>query len=157
MGSEDEQDTPEEIEFYRAVAQSIRDARMKKGLSHGELAERSGIRKSYIFELERGRANPTLKTLYRISHGLEISAHELLPGTVRPTVDTPHLEKLLGLCHELRRTLDEGQAHEDAALGNVVRALEALRPDAHDSVAEAHQITTRSSTTTRPPKPKASH
>ncbi|HLO80217.1 MAG TPA: helix-turn-helix transcriptional regulator [Chitinophagaceae bacterium] len=44
----------------------IREARMKKGLSQQELAERSGTSKTYISRIENNQIEPELSTLYKI-------------------------------------------------------------------------------------------
>jgi len=44
----------------------IRDARTRAGLTQAELAERAGTSQSAVARYERGRALPTLETLYRL-------------------------------------------------------------------------------------------
>ncbi len=45
-------------------------ARMSRNLSQAELAEKTGIDQSDISKIERGIANPSIKTLQRIAAGL---------------------------------------------------------------------------------------
>lgn len=45
--------------------------RKSKGLSQQELSFRSGIEKPYIRKIEKGRTNPTVKTLLKLSFALE--------------------------------------------------------------------------------------
>lgn len=47
------------------------------GLTQGELAERAGVKRSYIARIESGRANPTVETLARIlaSVGMTLDLH----------------------------------------------------------------------------------
>lgn len=49
---------------------AIRDARLAAGLSLSQLAEKSGISKSQISAIERGRANVTLESLERLATAL---------------------------------------------------------------------------------------
>jgi DNA-binding XRE family transcriptional regulator len=57
-----------------ALMRAMRDARKARGLSLDTLAERSGIDKSMLSQLENGRRlNPTLETLYR--YALAINKH----------------------------------------------------------------------------------
>lgn len=50
------------------------------GLSKNELSERAGLSQSYLVRLEQGERNPTLETLVRLAHGLEISLVDLVGG-----------------------------------------------------------------------------
>lgn len=52
--------------------EKIRAIRQNQGLSLKELAERSGVSLSMISQIERGNADPTLTTLYKICKGLEV-------------------------------------------------------------------------------------
>lgn len=56
----------------------IKKLRKIKKLSQEELAELSGLHRTYISSLERGRRNPTLTTLSLISKGLNVTIDELL-------------------------------------------------------------------------------
>ncbi|WP_285736781.1 helix-turn-helix domain-containing protein [Kitasatospora phosalacinea] len=59
-----------------------RELRVSRGLSLSELARRSGIGKATLSELEAGRRNPTLETLYALTTalGLPLSAALLAPS-----------------------------------------------------------------------------
>ncbi|UJR82828.1 helix-turn-helix domain-containing protein [Sandaracinus amylolyticus] len=57
---------------------ALRRAREAKGLTVSELARRSGIAKATLSELEAGRANPTLETLWALAVPLEVSLGELV-------------------------------------------------------------------------------
>ena len=46
------------------------DARKESGLTQKELSERTGIAQSDISKLERGNANPSLRTLQRLAEGM---------------------------------------------------------------------------------------
>lgn len=52
------------------IIQAILDARQKRGLTQKELSERTGITQADISRLEKGNANPSLKTLRRLANGL---------------------------------------------------------------------------------------
>ncbi len=68
--SKPEETDPEETALYTEVARRIRETRLREKLTQQEVADRVGVKKSYIFELERGTANPTLRTLYRLGKAL---------------------------------------------------------------------------------------
>ena len=53
-----------------AIIQAIIDARKASGLTQKQLAEKSGIAQADISRLERGNANPSLRTLRRLAQGM---------------------------------------------------------------------------------------
>ena len=59
---------------------TLRQYRQQRGLSHRALAVRTGIRSSYISEIELGKRNIAVLTLLRLAHALEIPAASLLAG-----------------------------------------------------------------------------
>lgn len=52
--------------------------RQEKGLSQEQLEETSGLNRTYISSLERGKRNPTIVTLSALSNALNISLSELI-------------------------------------------------------------------------------
>lgn len=52
---------------------AVRSARLKADLSRATLAERAGVRVSYVAALERGQANPPLDVLVRLAATLNVS------------------------------------------------------------------------------------
>lgn len=129
------QGSPQEVELLRAVARRMRLARIKEGLTHAELAEKAGLKKSYVFELERGTGNPTLKMINRVATALGVEPAELLPGSVRPQLPLADLERLRRLCERAesliaeRRTQQEEILKIDSDAARMFReALEGLTP-----------------------------
>ena len=59
-----------EAEF--AIKQALIDARKAQGFTQKQLAERTGIDQGDISKLEKGNANPSLKTLNRLAKGLNM-------------------------------------------------------------------------------------
>ena len=57
-----------EAEF--SIIQAIIDARKCSGLTQKQLSEKTGIAQADISKLERGVANPSLKTLQRLAAGM---------------------------------------------------------------------------------------
>lgn len=56
---------------------AVRNARTAVGLTQEELADRSGLDRSYIGGVERGERNPTLSVIEKIAVGLGVSLAEL--------------------------------------------------------------------------------
>ena len=56
---------------------AVRKARMAAGFTQEDLADRSGLDRSYIGGVERGERNPTLTVIDKIANGLGISIAEL--------------------------------------------------------------------------------
>lgn len=53
------------------LGEEIKESRLNAGLSQEALALAAGVDRTYVSQLERGVANPSLKILYRISKVLE--------------------------------------------------------------------------------------
>jgi len=62
----------------RAFGRAIRGLRGRAGLSQEELAARSGLHRTYISILERGKRSPTLDTIAALAHALRRSPHLLI-------------------------------------------------------------------------------
>lgn len=69
---------------YPQIGDGLRLRRRELGLSLRDLAERLGVSPSLISQIERGRANPSVSTLYAIVAELDISLDELLFNERRP-------------------------------------------------------------------------
>lgn len=61
------------------IGKRIRVIRKKRGLSQFDLAEGSGVSRSYIADLERGMMNnPSLDVIQSLAAALHVSVSELL-------------------------------------------------------------------------------
>ena len=60
----------EALQPERAVIQAIIYARQSTGLTQKELSERTGIAQGDISKLEKGNANPSIRTLQRLAAGM---------------------------------------------------------------------------------------
>ncbi len=56
----------------------LREVRLKKSKSQGDIARILGVHRSYISGLERGARNPSLLTVQKVAKALGVSAKELL-------------------------------------------------------------------------------
>ncbi|MHB8884396.1 MAG: helix-turn-helix domain-containing protein [Methylovirgula sp.] len=50
----------------------MRRIRLEKGLTQEQFSERSGFTQQYLSDLERGRRNPTVVTLFELSQALGV-------------------------------------------------------------------------------------
>jgi transcriptional regulator with XRE-family HTH domain len=66
------------------IGEQLRARRHELGWSLRDLADRLGVSPSLISQIERGRANPSVSTLYSIVQALDISLDELLFNERRP-------------------------------------------------------------------------
>lgn len=62
----------------RNLAENLRGARERRGVSQAALAQACGIPRSTIASIESGSSNPTLGVLSRLSASLQLSIEELL-------------------------------------------------------------------------------
>jgi len=56
----------------------IRTLRKKRGWSQVEMAEKVGIDRSFLADVERGKRNISILNLHLIAEGLEVSISQLL-------------------------------------------------------------------------------
>ena len=61
-----------------AVGNAVRAARLARGISQEDLANRAQLDRSHMGSLERARQNPSLITLVRICAALDMSVAELM-------------------------------------------------------------------------------
>lgn len=60
------------------LARNVRNARERLGWSQEQLAEQSGIHRTYLSGVERGRRNPTVTVLAALANALGTSPSTLL-------------------------------------------------------------------------------
>ena len=66
------------MDMRRLVGRNAKKFRLAKGLTQEEFAERSGFSQQYISDLERGRRNPTVVSLYELAQALGVTHMELV-------------------------------------------------------------------------------
>ena len=76
------------------VGAKIKEIRAKEKLTLDQLAKSSGVSKSMLSQIERGRTNPTLGTLWSLTKSLGIDIPELLGGTVEVANSKNSIEKV---------------------------------------------------------------
>lgn len=90
------------------LASSIRQLRLRNGLSQRQLATRMAVPRTYVSKIENEKATPTLSSLERLARALEVSVPELLSGgertrqeEVRELMQDPFVAELLPFVAEL--------------------------------------------------------
>ena len=66
------------MDMRALVGINVRLARLRKGLTQEEFAEKSGFSQQYISSLENGRRNPSIVTIYELAQALGVSHVELV-------------------------------------------------------------------------------
>jgi XRE family transcriptional regulator, regulator of sulfur utilization len=71
------------------LGKTVQRLRKAYNLSLADLSQQSGVAKSIISQIERNETNPTLATIWRLSHALDVSIERVLQAAD----DGPFLEK----------------------------------------------------------------
>ncbi len=69
---------PDPAQIASHLAATIRRRRLEAGLTLDELAQRSGVSRAMLSEVERGRKSPTIRVVCQIAAGLECTVSDLL-------------------------------------------------------------------------------
>ena len=92
----------------RLLGNRIREIRKRQGLSQEKLAERAGISAQYVSNIERGKENPTLDLLLRLSEALKVSLGQMCDFENVGDMDQRKMRSAVGKM--LRNTDREGLA-----------------------------------------------
>ena len=60
----------------RAVGRNVKRLRIAAGLSQAKLAERMGVDRAYVSDLEFGERNPTILTLWHTAKALGVKLRQ---------------------------------------------------------------------------------
>ena len=66
------------VRMESLVAQKIREARKRKGITQAELSKRTEVHRNTIINYETGRRDPRVKDLKKIAKALNVSLVELI-------------------------------------------------------------------------------
>ena len=66
------------MDMRKLVGRNAARLRARAGLTQEALAERAGFSQQFISDLERGKCNPTIVTLYELAQALGVSQVELV-------------------------------------------------------------------------------
>jgi transcriptional regulator with XRE-family HTH domain len=109
----------QEDEFYKLIAEKVRMARQAANLNQAELAEKIGIKRTSITNIENGQQKIQIYTLHLISETLHLPIFALLP-----TSDSLELDKNLLIANK-RVMTDEGlkQILTESDIENVMKVI----------------------------------
>lgn len=79
----------------KRIGRMVRDTRLRRNLSQLQVAERAGVQRYQVANLELGKGNPSLKTLAAIAGALDLNlsvapndkARAMTTSRLRPPVD----------------------------------------------------------------------
>ncbi len=70
-------------EFLMAFGQAVRRLRLQRGMTQAELAERLGLARTSVTNLEKGQQNPPLSLLPDMAAALGVNAVELVAAAAQ--------------------------------------------------------------------------
>lgn len=75
------------MDMRRLVGLNFARLRKDKGFTQERFAETSGFTQQYVSDLERGRRNPTVVTLFHLASALGVTPSELVADLDQPQTD----------------------------------------------------------------------
>jgi transcriptional regulator with XRE-family HTH domain len=66
------------VDIRTRLGQNVRRLREANGWSQEDYADRAGIHRTYVSDIERGQRNPTVSVLEKLARPLGVRAGELL-------------------------------------------------------------------------------
>ncbi|KRG13695.1 helix-turn-helix domain-containing protein [Lederbergia galactosidilytica] len=83
------------MEFIQEViASNLANIRKKRGLSLDNMAKLTGVSKAMLAQIENGKSNPTVTTLWKIANGLQVSFSGFLKEMDKPKVKKININEL---------------------------------------------------------------
>jgi transcriptional regulator with XRE-family HTH domain len=127
-------------EVAQRVAGNVRELRRKRDLSLDDLAQRSGVSRAGLSQIETCKTNPTLGVLWKIASGLGVPFSELL-GEAQPQVAVLRRKDVPVLRSTDRRF--ESRPLMPAAGGNQVEVYDLRLAPRSSHASDAHGAGTR--------------
>jgi transcriptional regulator with XRE-family HTH domain len=75
------------MDMRKLVGRNFARIRREKGLTQEQVEEKSGFSQQYLSDLERGRRNPTIITLYELAQALGVSHMDLVMPDANEALD----------------------------------------------------------------------
>jgi XRE family transcriptional regulator, regulator of sulfur utilization len=128
------------VEVAQRVAGNLRALRRKRDLSLDELAQRTGVSRAGLSQIETSKTNPTLGVLWKIASGLGVPFAELL-GETQPQIAVLRRKDVPVLRSTDRRF--ESRPLMPSAAGNQVEFYELRLAPNTKHASDAHGAGTR--------------
>ena len=114
-----------EVSAPDQIGRRLREARTARGISLREMARRIKVSPSFVSQVERGKANPSVGTLYAFVGELGVSLDDLTAERFDPDQVATAADSLRG---HRRRADVLGSAHRRLAADRDTRAARARPP-----------------------------
>lgn len=82
-------------DFKSSLGEAIKQTRSEMRLTQEELAERAGLHRTYVSDVERGRRNISLGSIEKLATALELSISKLFARAGNGATQNPFIEILL--------------------------------------------------------------
>ena len=89
------------LDHSQRLADTVKNARLELGLTQKEVADKCDTDVRTIINMELGRGNPKLKTLFKVVRAHKIDARELFDDG--PQSDSPSVRRVCLLINEAAR------------------------------------------------------
>ena len=83
------------VDMKLLLGNAIKQQRSALGISQEELAARAGLHRTYVSEVERGERNPSIASIEKLAHALEVSFTSLFERRGRDSGSREAVEILL--------------------------------------------------------------
>jgi transcriptional regulator with XRE-family HTH domain len=121
-------ETADQEALYRAVGERIRQARVgqPEKLSQAALADRLGVSRASVVNIEAGRQHAPLHLLWKVAQQLHVELSSLIPSRDELTAPAASVELAGDMREQLKRFTNGDQALEGVLSGFIAQAVAQL-------------------------------
>lgn len=80
--------------IQEVISSNLVNIRKKRGLSLDKVADLSGVSKAMLAQIENGKSNPTVTTLWKIANGLQVSFSAFLKESEKAQIEKVNISHL---------------------------------------------------------------
>ena len=104
------------------IGPTIRNFRLRKGMSQGDLEDRAGLPHCRLSRLERGDATPSLDTLARLATALDVPLAQFVANFERPANEPSAADDGTVFLIEMRRYASRlSEVQRNSILGLIMK------------------------------------
>ncbi len=89
------------------IAEKIRDFRQQRGLSQGDIEERTGLLRCYLSRVENGHTTPSLQTLAKLARAMDVPLSQFFVEGRQPRALSEAEQAFLGQLRQYAAVLSE--------------------------------------------------